>query len=74
MPHLVKPFRGNVGTVLPEDGLVEAELDELVLVAQLLECGIFLKSTTKIQNPFDKCDTLPVPFIYYQVKKINHGD
>ena len=40
MPHLVKPFRGNVGTVLPEDGLVEAELDELVLVAQLLECGI----------------------------------
>ena len=40
MPHLVKPFWGNVGTVLPEDGLVEAELDELVLVAQFLECGI----------------------------------
>ena len=40
MSHLVKPFRGNVGTVLPEDGLVETELDELVLVAQLLECGI----------------------------------
>ena len=50
MSHLVKPFRGNVGTVLQEDGLVETELDalgfaaslveELVLVAQLLECGI----------------------------------
>ena len=31
MPHLVKPFRGNVGTVLPEDGLVEAELHMDVL-------------------------------------------
>ncbi len=35
MPHLVKSFWGNVSTVLPEDGLVEAELDELVFVAQL---------------------------------------
>ena len=40
MAHLVMPFWGNVSTVLPEDGLVEAELDELVLVAQLFECGI----------------------------------
>ena len=50
MPHLVKSFRGNVSTVPPENALVEAELDalgsaashveELVLVAQLLECGI----------------------------------
>ena len=39
MPHLVKPFGGDVGTVLPEDGLVETELDELVLVAQFLKCS-----------------------------------
>ena len=40
MPHLVKPFGGDVGTVLPEDGLVETELDELVLVSQFLKSGI----------------------------------
>ena len=38
--QLVEPFGGDVGTVLPEDGLVEAELDELVLVPQFLESRI----------------------------------
>ena len=37
---LVKPFGCDVGAVLPEDGLVEAELDELFRVAQFLEGGI----------------------------------
>lgn len=40
LPHFIEPFGGDVGTVLPEDGLVETELDELFLVAQLLESGI----------------------------------
>ena len=40
MPHLVKPFWCYVGTVLPEDGLVETKLDELVLVSQFLKSGI----------------------------------
>lgn len=43
MPHLVKSFWGNVGTVLPENGLVETELDELVLVAQFLESVILVQ-------------------------------
>lgn len=43
MPHLVKPFGSNVGTILPEDGLVETELDEFVLVAQFLKSGILVQ-------------------------------
>ena len=38
--QLIEPFGGDVGTILPEDGLVEAELDELFRVAQFLEGGI----------------------------------
>ena len=38
--QFIEPFGGDVGAVLPKNGLVEAELDELVLVAQFLESGI----------------------------------
>ena len=40
LAQLVQPFGCDVGAVLPEDGLVKAELDELFRIAQFLECGI----------------------------------
>ena len=40
LAKLIQPFGCDVGTVLPEDGVFKAELDELLLVAQFLEGGI----------------------------------
>ena len=37
---IVQILRGDVCSVLPKDCLIKAELDELLLVTQFLECRV----------------------------------